>query len=187
MSSSKIIAYLNQTTIHGLKYIGDKTISILERFFFVFAFLIVTILSGVYINNVYEKWSATPVIIGVNPITTSLKDIPFPAVTICNMNKARKSVAYQILPYSREYFKLLSVCNKQVVLNESYVEFKSTWVNFRKFLINISQTCAEMLVSCRFANYPLQCLYSFGSVLSDEGICCTFNAVHPKLLYKNYK
>jgi acid-sensing ion channel, other len=66
------------------------------RTFFSIAFLIVTMLSAYFISNVWQKYTETPVIIGLNPIATDLNAIPFPAVTICNMNQARKSIAQQM-------------------------------------------------------------------------------------------
>lgn len=53
--------------------------------------------SAFYISNIYDKWIYTPVIVGINPQYKSIYDIPFPALTICNMNQARKSVAEQVM------------------------------------------------------------------------------------------
>lgn len=36
-------------------------------------------------------------IVSLNPEQISLTEVPFPAITICNMNQARKSVADRIL------------------------------------------------------------------------------------------
>lgn len=50
-----------------------------------------------FISNIYDKWVYTPVIVGINPTFQSISNIPFPAITICNMNQARKSEAEKIL------------------------------------------------------------------------------------------
>lgn len=60
------------------------------------SFIIAVLLSAYFISNVYEKWSDTPTIISSNPQATQLQDIPFPAVTICNMNRAKNSVVQTI-------------------------------------------------------------------------------------------
>jgi amiloride-sensitive sodium channel len=52
--------------------------------------------AGYFIGNVYAKWNETPVIVSIGARTTSLTDIPFPAVTVCNVNKVRKSEAERI-------------------------------------------------------------------------------------------
>ena len=43
-----------------------------------------------------------------------------------------------------------------------------------------------MLRMCRYARIAQHCTDIFQSLLTDEGLCCTFNAVHPKLLYKDF-
>lgn len=95
--------YLTNTTLHGLRYIGDKTLSILERYhliwrnpigkfnifnnireflflscFFVLTFLLVLALSIYFISNVWMRWSAAPIIIALNSLSTSINDLPFP-------------------------------------------------------------------------------------------------------------
>ena len=52
--------------------------------------------AGYFIRIVYAKWDETPVIVSIGARTTSLTDIPFPAVTVCTVNKARKSKAEKI-------------------------------------------------------------------------------------------
>lgn len=89
--------YCVNTTIHGLKYVGLSDLSVIERSFFGFSFILVLCIGAYFISNVYQKWTDTPMIIGLNPKLSSVKDFPFPAVTICNMNQARKSFAENYL------------------------------------------------------------------------------------------
>jgi amiloride-sensitive sodium channel len=63
------------------------------RLFWSVAFILATLTAGYFIGNVYDKWDETPVIVSIGARTTSLTDIPFPAVTVCTVNKARKSKA----------------------------------------------------------------------------------------------
>lgn len=93
--------YLNSTSMHGLNYIGDDTLTKLERVVFLFAFIMVLSISAYFITNVWEKWNSSPIIIGLNPVLTQIRDIPFPAVTICNMNQANKTIALGIKPLIR--------------------------------------------------------------------------------------
>jgi len=66
------------------------------RLFWSVAFILATITAGYFIRIVYAKWDETPVIVSIGARTTSLTDIPFPAVTLCNVNRARKSEAERI-------------------------------------------------------------------------------------------
>ncbi|XP_055390287.1 pickpocket protein 28-like [Condylostylus longicornis] len=52
--------------------------------------------SGYFINNAYLKWTQHPVIITTAPKPVLFSSIPFPAITICNLNRAKKSVALKI-------------------------------------------------------------------------------------------
>lgn len=53
--------------------------------------------SAYFISNIYDKWNVTPVIVGINPKFKTIQSIPFPAITMCNMNQVRKSVAMEII------------------------------------------------------------------------------------------
>ncbi|XP_059611819.1 pickpocket protein 28-like [Phlebotomus argentipes] len=174
--------YLMNSSLHGLKYIGDKGITLFERFFFVLAFITVSLLSGYFISNVWQKWSKYPVIISVNPMGVSLNSIPFPAVTICNMNQARLSSAQKIAKGSLEDSLLDSTCGfDKEFRTENTISGK--WIHFRKFLLNSSQPCSEMMVMCRFAAKKQNCMDIFWSSLTDDGLCCTFNTVHPDFMF----
>jgi amiloride-sensitive sodium channel len=63
------------------------------RLFWFVAFILATITAAYFISNVYSKWDETPVIVSIGARTTSLTDIPFPAVTLCTVNKVRKTKA----------------------------------------------------------------------------------------------
>ncbi|XP_055703450.1 pickpocket protein 28-like [Phlebotomus papatasi] len=174
--------YLMNASLHGLKYMGDTTMSLFERCFFVVSFVVVFVLSGYFISNVWQKWSETPIIISINPIGIPLTTIPFPAVTICNMNQARISAARIALKGSLEDSMLDSLCG-------SSKEFKSNnnstgrWSQLKRFLMNASQPCSETLIFCRFASKTVPCMDIFWSSLTDDGLCCTFNTVHPDFMF----
>lgn len=140
-STNNLRQYLLNSTLHGLRYVGDVTITIFERFFFALAFIIVLFLSAYFISNVYQKWSASPVIIALSAVSTSISDIPFPAVTICSMNQAKESKVKDIVPDSMEDALLQSLCLKNVnfsVPKKSSSRFKPNWPTFRSFLLNVS-------------------------------------------------
>lgn len=72
----------------------------------------------------------------MNAAATTINDIPFPAVTICNMNQAKESIVRNISIGSDEDALLQSLCAKQV----NFTDIKSNntnWTEFRKFLIKV--------------------------------------------------
>lgn len=178
--------YLLSSTLHGLHYIGTTTISVFERFFFGASFLMVTILAAYFISNVWDKWTSTPIIIGLDPVATIIKDIPYPAVTICNMNQVKKSYA-ETLFEDRDKTILDSICSQGDKMNiTGPVQFEGRWSYVRQFLVNSAQSCDTMLLQCKFGKIVMNCTEVFRTVLTDEGLCCTFNDIHPILMYKNF-
>lgn len=61
--------------------------SLLNRIFYGLSILVISALSVQFISNVYDKWNRNPVIVAINPSRTLINTIPFPAITICNMNQ----------------------------------------------------------------------------------------------------
>lgn len=66
------------------------------------AFSCAVCFAGYFIGNIYDKYNNSPVIISFNPTAASLLDIPFPAVTICNLNQAIKKKAQDIAEFGLE-------------------------------------------------------------------------------------
>lgn len=104
------------------------------------SFILVFSLSCYFITNIYQKWSASPIIIGLNPVATSISDIPFPAVTICNMNQARKSVAETFTDNSAQKALLKSLCQQEEDIDKDAFSstFVGKWSLFKEFLLNVS-------------------------------------------------
>lgn len=177
--------YFLSSSLHGLRYIGTATLSMVERVFFGISFIMVTVLAAYFISNVYQKWKDSPVIVGLNPVSFDVKDIPFPAVTICNMNQVKKNYA-KSRKTQGDLAMLDSICTKGDGLSNVTTTTDGKWSYVREFLINSSQPCEEMIKLCKFGMEEFDCNRGFMTVLTDEGLCCTFNAVHPKLMFKGF-
>ncbi|CAF4916555.1 unnamed protein product [Pieris macdunnoughi] len=181
--------YLLTSTLHGLRYIGDKKLTWLERFFWLAAFLCSIVCAGFFILNVYAKWRKSPMIVSINPEDMPLNKLPFPALTICNVNQAKKSVAerYMASGNSLEKKLLESLCSTQTDadLFEDTIAESADWDHTRSFLINVTQPCEEMLAICIWSSEILKCQDLFNAQLTDEGLCCTFNVVHREMMFRN--
>lgn len=106
------------------------------RIFFGVMFISVLILSIYFITNVWLKWSASPMIITLSALSTPITDFPFPAVTICNMNQARKS-AVEKIPYdSIDYALVQSLCVQNPEENVTNTQ-SGKWTDFQKLLIKV--------------------------------------------------
>lgn len=67
--------------------------------FWSIAFTIGLVVACIMISDVWEKYKSNSVIITFAPYETKIEELPFPAVTICNMNKILKSKAIEIMKF----------------------------------------------------------------------------------------
>ncbi len=99
-------------------------------------FLIVLFISSYFISNVWIKYSASPMIITLNSMSTDIRTIPFPAVTVCNMNQAVKSVVNRMPRDSDDYALVQSVCSQSV--DENVTNSKAAkWESFQRLLVDV--------------------------------------------------
>nr|CAD7425786.1 unnamed protein product [Timema monikensis] len=61
------------------------------RFVWFLAFLASLVTCFFLINKVWEKWDESPVILSFREKVNNVREIPFPAVTVCNDNKVKTS------------------------------------------------------------------------------------------------
>ncbi|KAK4879621.1 hypothetical protein RN001_007767 [Aquatica leii] len=157
--SHSINSYLYNSSLHGLNYVGDIKISYGERLCWLISFLIALGFAIYFIVNIYIKYTSNPMLISVNPKPIPMEDIPFPAITLCNLNLARKNESLLIL-------KNGSMTEKSILENicriddefSNVEEFNDTnrLEEIKKIILKISQPCNKMLHTY-------------------EGLCCTFN------------
>ena len=81
---SKIIKeFADSTTIHGINYIFESGISVIERLLWI-ASVITGIILALYLSvYAYIDWVDNPVITTVTSTGKPIKEIEFPAITIC--------------------------------------------------------------------------------------------------------
>ncbi|KAG8258302.1 hypothetical protein J6590_032230 [Homalodisca vitripennis] len=175
----------------SFSYFGPEMFNDLpDKTFWIVAFILAVVTAAYFISNLYDKWSNSPVIMSLSPKATSLTTIPFPAITICNMNNAKKSLASSILEEAKDdepnlRRKLLNdVCkfeqdDADAALDNQTVE----WKTYLSFMLNVSQPCHEMVAACFWHSEQRNCNDLFNAALTDEGICCTFNRVKRDLLF----
>ncbi|KAK4879622.1 hypothetical protein RN001_007768 [Aquatica leii] len=181
--------YFINSTLHGLHYVGDTAISFGERLFWLIAFLIAISSAAYFISNIYTKYDRSPIIISLNPKPTPISVLPFPAITICSMNQAKKQEAFSIIESGTEVEKMLldDYCNS----NSSFTNLTlasdeaTKWETVQKFILRVNPSCQEMLKVCLWRQDERLCERLFNSALTDDGLCCTFNALPQDFIFKN--
>ncbi|KAK5641661.1 hypothetical protein RI129_010208 [Pyrocoelia pectoralis] len=79
--------YCDNSTIHGLKFIGERKRSIIEKVWWIIFVTVSLYLCATMIKTTYNKWMNSPVIVSFATSETPIWEIPFPAITICPLMK----------------------------------------------------------------------------------------------------
>lgn len=111
---------------------------IFYRIFFALMFLLVVLFSIYFISSIWIKWSASPIIITLSSMPKSIKDIPFPAITVCNMNQVRKNMVLKIPKNSSEFSVIKSLCRSDPSLDNSTPPDYGTGLLYRRVLLTVS-------------------------------------------------
>ena len=75
--------YSSTTTIHGISYLFSGNISGLERLLWIIVVIFAVFFTTFQVVKLYNEWQAKPVITTLDTVALPIKDIEFPAVTIC--------------------------------------------------------------------------------------------------------
>lgn len=169
--------YFSETSIHGLKYIFENKRHIIERLFWLFASLLMWSLGFYLISQIITKWQTSPVLVSFDSKTTPIWTIPFPAFTLCNMNKVRKSrvefVEGQkaanptVERWHHELLFIEEVCEAQVKTSEASnpnaEEIKISGHEVHEFLADLAHPCDNMII--RYITVECFDFHIFGETL----------------------
>ncbi|XP_070071467.1 pickpocket protein 28 isoform X2 [Drosophila takahashii] len=174
--------FLRNTSMEVLKYVISDN-SLPWKFYFIIIFALVVFVAVNLAVGIYNKWDSTPVIIGISSTMTPIDKIPFPAITVCNMNQAKKSKVEHLVPGSLGYAMLQKTCFKETNYSQ-YTDIRHRNETFPNFILDVSEKCSDLIVSCTFHQQQIPCTDIFREIFVDEGLCCIFNFLHPYYLYK---
>ena len=97
--------YAKSTTIHGINYIFQSGIPIIERLLWIVVMMIMVFFASLLSRSAYIEWEDHPVVTTVKSTGKSIKDVEFPSITICaQVNINTMSVlkyTYRIIPQTR--------------------------------------------------------------------------------------
>ncbi|CAL8109591.1 unnamed protein product [Orchesella dallaii] len=208
------VSFCSESTIHGLQYLGQRKRHMSERIFWLIAFLL-SLAAAIYlIHGVWDRHRKIPVIVTFQAKEQDIDSIPFPAVTLCNMNKFPKSKVQELTRISRDPTHpkfnesrlqltfVRSVCNAQHSFSKDFHFAYHRGVNtdqdgdndtisednqdeMMDFLLGNTIPCDQLIRLCTFGETQQPCANLFRPVITDYGKCCTFNILPLPLLLKN--
>lgn len=114
--------FCESSSIHGLRHVYEDGSLMFERYWttsgllffplnivlkmfhgcflrvvWIFLFLSGVCFSTYFCVEVWQKWEQSPILTSVETQLYPLKNVPFPAVTICNVNKVSESKLYEAI------------------------------------------------------------------------------------------
>ncbi|XP_065163273.1 pickpocket protein 28-like isoform X2 [Atheta coriaria] len=171
--------YFVSSTLHGLKYVGDDSLSTFERLYWLAAFIAGLCFAAYFIVSIYAKFETSPMVISFNPKLVFINTIPFPAITICNVNLALRSKAIEIERNGNATQRELlgDLCNSQYGQHADEINAANAtdWHTIQAFTVNVNQKCDDLVKVCKWNGVIVKCNDFINSVLTDEGYCCAFN------------
>jgi len=69
------------------RYIGENNRSLFERIFWLASFCLGGFLASYFISALWDKWENSPIYVSVETTSFPVFSVPFPAVSICSVNK----------------------------------------------------------------------------------------------------
>ncbi|XP_022916751.1 pickpocket protein 28-like [Onthophagus taurus] len=186
--------YTSSTSLHGFQYLGDQNRTIPEKIFWTVVISACLSICTMMILKTHDKWTNSPVIVSFAQSPTPVGAIAFPAVTICSETKSRQTVFNFTSYYHRNrkhdnlteeenkmYEDASLLCDTHVYLDGS----KTTDFGVIDFFEEIAPPYKEIFMSCTWQDRNETCDTLFYKMLSEEGICYTFNMLNRDAIYTN--
>lgn len=193
--------FSNNSTIHGIKYMGDRKGHWAERLWWLIAFLLSIYGCSRLIMHIWQRWDRNPVIVSFAEKSTAIYQIPFPAVTFCLETKTQSDLfnytemfhiinnvnsGYLKYNFTQEQLHQIDalgqVC-EQNIKNTTVGSFFTTR-NIVQILEELTPRMPPTLFLCRWHNEQIPCTNIFAQILTEEGICYTFNNLEQKDIFR---
>ncbi|XP_045477003.1 pickpocket protein 28-like isoform X1 [Harmonia axyridis] len=194
--------YCQNSSIQGLNYVVADGISIFERLWWIL--VLASCIGGcIYmISEIYNKWAESPVLVSLATRDTPITEIPFPAITVCpeaklkgscfnytrtlEAVKAGKNIS-NVEQTQFDYMSLLCKAENHKITPAKPDTFDKKFYEFLYECRSVDLTMSY----CKWMNTPIPCTSLFKPLMTDEGICYSFNSfdikdIHTDRVPRNY-
>uniref|UniRef100_A0A182UUX0 Uncharacterized protein n=1 Tax=Anopheles merus TaxID=30066 RepID=A0A182UUX0_ANOME len=208
---SVVQTFCENTSLHGLRYVygEDRTgatttpHSRMLRMLWLLVCMVSIGFTMIMGMIAWMRFRTTPTITTIETMTYPIWNIPFPAVTVCNINKIDSRKTRIIIDRLVKEFGMseanatglliaqASLVNFEAV-NASYLELESVlgrmgW-NLDKLLLELTQPCEDLIKVCYWLGSEIPCSKIIRRTRTDNGFCCSYNVdttMQPLVLQQN--
>lgn len=195
--------YMTISSIHGIQHATNSK-TLFERIWWTLSIIGSIIACILFIQNIYNKWNRSPVIVSFSSQPTPVIDIPLPAMTICPQVKSQNRLFnFSALledirigtdidkKYSSdEYSYLLDILKMLCPRSETLQEVSTAVPFFNLDLFdsikNLAPPKNQTIVACGIENsLTKNCTRLFQRVITENGLCYTFNGLTAHQMYRD--
>ncbi|XP_021706490.1 pickpocket protein 28 [Aedes aegypti] len=177
--------FCNHSSVNALRYPFDGRLPKLEQCWWRLSFLAFIVAYCFIIGTVYFKWITNPAVITYTRSMYPIWVVPFPAVTICPMTKVRVedlNLTDVMIRYQRgvkfegeEYEKIYTLAQVCPFMWLWYKPRELINKSSTAILKNISLSINDLFTSCYWRNMKIPCEQILSPIMTDSGLCYTFN------------
>ncbi|XP_063706216.1 sodium channel protein Nach-like, partial [Culicoides brevitarsis] len=189
---SRFKIFCKMTSAHDFRFLIDKTCNKWEKTFWSTNLVICSCIASMLIWYSMYLSSDTPTVNIVESVQYPTYKIPFPAVTICNVNKISKKAIYAMAKELKNPIPNTTVNDTLDTLNllRGYIDFKTDFgenfedldtllahnnMKIHQVMEKLMPLCSDMIQKCYWRGTEVRCDAFFQDTLTFFGACCSFN------------
>ncbi|XP_077301762.1 sodium channel protein Nach-like [Arctopsyche grandis] len=191
-----LIEFFRTTGLHGYKYIVTENTPFIERFFWAIA-VGICLVTAICLVWIAWGWnSENPTLTVIESTHYQTWNYPYPAVTICSLNKVSRASAQELSqklivppPYTispEDIFDQMKYVTailgntpvtkeqqEHMVVLQAILDHNN--ITISKLLKKVTPSCKDLMQKCSWKSTIYRCETIFQDVISSEGVCCAFN------------
>ncbi|PIK59260.1 putative acid-sensing ion channel 1-like [Apostichopus japonicus] len=172
VTKSRASRFAEETTLHGVRYVANGRIHHARRICWLILLVCLAVWLAYGIVNGLTKYFSYPISTAV--MFNYVNNLEFPAVTICNYNQFRKS---QLQNYTLLREVLTSLSTSDSVDIDWDLHDMDDYLNMTEVAIKLAHQLDDMLIECTWNQEETCGAHNFTTVITDFGVCYTFNSI----------
>uniref|UniRef100_A0A182PJH0 Pickpocket n=1 Tax=Anopheles epiroticus TaxID=199890 RepID=A0A182PJH0_9DIPT len=205
--------YCSESSVHGVRFFVGSQRNACVKATWLSVFILSLVGCGMMIQQAYNKWDQTPVIVTLSEVPTPVWDMHFPAITICpeikvlktkynftqefetlqsewygaNRGRGNKNVTYSVSEESIGKLKAIMQHCSGIYKYENNFMFNFNHVpeppHLLAFLKSVALDRRDVFTLCSSTS-DARCTDYMQVTLTNEGICYSFNMISQERMFR---